>query len=89
MEFFYSKLVPGEHYVPLSLDVEEAARTVEALRADDARARRIARNGRDFIEKHLTLEHVRRYWLDLLEDYAALQRFEPKPDPGLVLIHDN
>lgn len=89
VEFFYSKLVPGEHYVPLSLDVEEAARTVESLRADDARARRIARNGRDFIEKHLTLAHVRRYWLDLLEDYASLQRFEPRPDPGLVLIHDN
>lgn len=89
VEFFYSKLVPGEHYVPLSLDVEEAARTVDDLRADDARARRIARNGRDFIEKHLTLAHVRRYWLDLLQDYASLQRFEPRPDPGLVLIHDN
>ncbi|HSS78093.1 MAG TPA: glycosyl transferase family 90, partial [Thermoanaerobaculia bacterium] len=88
-EFFYAKLVPGEHYVPLSLDVDEAVRTVESLRADDARARRIARNGRDFIARHLTLEHVRRYWLDLLQDYASLQRFEPRPDPGLVLIHDN
>lgn len=85
-EFFYSKLVPGEHYVPLSLDVEEAARTVEALRADDARARRIARNGRDFIEKHLTLAHVRRYWLDLLRDYASLQKFQPQRDPGLVAV---
>ncbi len=87
-EFFYPKLVPGEHYVPLSLDVAEAVRTVDALRADDARARRIARNGRDFIEQHLTLAHVRRYWRDLLADYAALQRFEPTPDPGLVLIQE-
>jgi lipopolysaccharide biosynthesis glycosyltransferase len=86
VEFFYAKLVPGEHYVPLSLDVEEAARTVDALRADDARARRIARNGRDFIEKHLTLAHVRRYWLDLLRDYASLQRFEPRRDPSLVAL---
>jgi lipopolysaccharide biosynthesis glycosyltransferase len=88
VEFFYAKLVPGEHYVPLSLDVEEAARTVEALRADDARARRIARNGRDFIENHLTLGHIRRYWLDLLADYASLQKFAPRRDPGLVLIDD-
>ncbi len=88
VEFFYAKLVPGEHYVPLSLDVEEAARTVEALRADDARARRIARNGRDFIEKHLTLAHVRSYWLDLLKDYSSLQRFEPRRDPSLVLIQE-
>ncbi|HEX4960374.1 MAG TPA: glycosyl transferase family 90 [Thermoanaerobaculia bacterium] len=89
VEFFYAKLVPGEHYVPLSLDVGEAVRTVDSLRTDDARARKIAQNGRDFIAKHLTLEHVRRYWLDLLQDYASLQRFEPKGDPGLVLIHDN
>ncbi len=88
VEFFYPKLVPGEHYVPLSLDVAEAARTVEALRADDARARRIARNGRDFIAKHLTLAHVRRYWLDLLADYASLQRFAPRRDPSLVLVEE-
>lgn len=86
VEFFYPKLVPGEHYVPLSLDPVEAARIVESLRADDPRARKIARNGRDFIEKHLTLSHVRRYWLDLLEDYASLQRFEPHRDQSLVLI---
>lgn len=86
VEFFYAKLVPGEHYLPLSLDVDEAARTVESLRADDARARRIAKNGRDFIDKHLTLEHVRRYWLDLLRDYASLQTFKPIPDASLVPV---
>lgn len=89
VEFFYAKLVPGEHYVPLSLDVEEAAHTVEALRADDARARRIAKNGRDFIARHLTLEHVRRYWLDLLQDYASLQRFKAQRDPSLVPVEES
>ncbi len=88
VEFFYSKLVPGEHYVPLSLDVGEAARVVDSLKADDPRARKIAQNGRDFIEKHLTLEHVRRYWLDLLQEYASLQRFQPQRDPSLVLIQE-
>lgn len=88
VEFFYPKLVPGEHYVPLSLGVDEAARTVASLRADDARAQKIARNGREFIAKHLTLEHVRRYWLDLLGEYASLQRFQPQRDPSLVLIHE-
>ncbi|MFY9824867.1 MAG: glycosyl transferase family 90 [Thermoanaerobaculia bacterium] len=86
VEFFYPKLVPGEHYVSLSLDVDEAARTVASLQADDARAQKIAQNGRDFIAKHLTLEHVRRYWLDLLEDYASLQRFQPQRDPSLILV---
>ncbi len=88
VEFFYSKLVPGEHYIPLSLDAAEAARVVETLKADDPRGQRIARNGRDFIGKHLTLEHVRRYWLDLLEEYASLQRFQPQRDPSLVLIQE-
>lgn len=86
VEFFYSKLVPGEPYVPLSLDVDEAARTVASLQADDARAQKIAQNGREFITKHLTLAHVRRYWLDLLGEYASLQRFQPQRDPSLVLV---
>ena len=89
VEFFYPKLVPGEHYVPLSLDAAEAARVVEGLRADDPRARKIAESGREFIAKHLTLDHVRGYWLDLLKDYAALQRFEPGRDPALVRIEES
>ncbi len=86
VEFFYGKLAPGEHYVPLSRDPDAAARVVESLRDDDARARRIARNGRDFIARHLTLAHVRRYWLDLLRDYAVLQTFQPIQDASLMLV---
>ncbi len=86
VEFFYPKLVPGEHYVPLSLDVDQAARVVAALKTDDPRAQKIAHNGRDFIAKHLTLAHVRRYWLDLLTQYASLQRFRPERDPSLILL---
>jgi protein glucosyltransferase len=86
MEFFYAKLVPGEHYIPLSLNVEEAARVLGSLQADDARAQRIAQNGQEFIAKHLTLAHVRRYWLDLLKEYACLQRFEPRLDASLIPV---
>lgn len=85
-KFFYSKLVPWEHYVPLGLDVAEAARVVDALKADDARAQRIARGGREFIEKHLTLDDVRRYWLDLLREYASVQKFTPRRDDGLTTL---
>lgn len=86
VEFFYPKLVAGEHYVPLSRDPEEAERTLAALVADDPRARRIAQNGRGFIEQHLSLDDIRQYWRDLLTDYAALQRFAPRRDESLIAL---
>ncbi len=49
-------------------------------------ARKIASNGREFIASELTIAEVERYWLDLLREYAALQRFTPKKDPACVLV---
>ena len=86
VEFFYAQLEPWKHYVPLPLDVAEARRVVELLRTDEMLPRRIAYNGRQFVKRHLTLGHVRRYWLRLLQEYASLQRFEPRRDDGLVRV---
>ncbi|MFY9824865.1 MAG: glycosyl transferase family 90 [Thermoanaerobaculia bacterium] len=86
MEFYYYKLVPWKHFVPLPLDPAEGQRVLDFLVAHDELAQRIARNGREFIEKELTLEEVDRYWADLLKEYAALQRFQPQKDPGFVAV---
>jgi hypothetical protein len=86
MEFYYSKLVPWKHFVPLPLDPAEGQRVLDYLIAHDDLARRIAGNGRDFVEKVLTLDEVDRYWLDLLREYAALQRFKPQRAEGFVAV---
>jgi protein glucosyltransferase len=85
-EFYYPKLVPWKHYVPLPLDTGEGQRTLDFLMKDDALAQRIARQGREFIERHLTLDDVRQYWLDVLREYAALQRFRPQRADGFVAV---
>jgi len=72
--------------VPLGLDAEEAQEVVDFLMEHEELPRRIAANGREFIDQHLTLGHVRRYWLRLLQDYAALQRFEPQLDEDLTWV---
>jgi protein glucosyltransferase len=86
MEFYYYKLVPWKHFVPLPLDPAEGQRVLDYLIAHDDLARRIAGNGRDFVEKVLTLDEVDRYWLDLLREYAALQRFKPQRAEGFVAV---
>lgn len=86
MEFYYYRLVPWKHFVPLPLDPAEGQRVLDFLVAHDDLARRIAANGRDFVEKELTLDEVDRYWLDLLREYAALQRFKPQRAEGFVAV---
>ncbi|HSF43535.1 MAG TPA: glycosyl transferase family 90, partial [Thermoanaerobaculia bacterium] len=86
MEFYYYRLVPFKHFVPLPLDPAEGQRVLDYLVAHDDLARRIAANGRDFVAKELTLDEVDRYWLDLLREYAALQRFKPQRAEGFVAV---
>ncbi len=86
MEFYYYKLVPWKHFVPLPLDPAAGQRVLDYLVAHDDLARRIAGNGRDFVAKVLTLDEVDRYWVDLLREYAALQRFKPQRAEGFVAV---
>ena len=37
-----------------------------------------------FLQEHLRMEDVRQYVLDVLREYAALQRFQPQPSQGAV-----
>ncbi|HSS78608.1 MAG TPA: glycosyl transferase family 90 [Thermoanaerobaculia bacterium] len=86
MEFYYYKLVPWKHFVPLPLDPAQGQRVLDYLVAHDDLARRIAGNGRDFVANVLTLDEVDRYWVDLLREYAALQRFKPQRAEGFVAV---
>ena len=45
----------------------------------------IARNGAEFIRGHVRMRDVRLYARDALLKYASLQRFRPRPLPGVSL----
>jgi hypothetical protein len=88
MEFYYYKLVPWKHFVPLPLDPAAGQKVLDFLETHQDVARKIASNGREFIASELTIEEVDRYWVDLLREYAALQRFTPKKDPAFVEVQE-
>ena len=72
-EFFYHRLVPGEHFVePPSVDDLPAA--VRKLRRNDATARRIAAKGVEWAILELTQQGASCYWAHLIHLLAKLQR---------------
>jgi hypothetical protein len=76
--WFSSQLIPWQHYIPLKADVSDLAERVIWARTNDAEAKVIGENGRNFALEHLTPEHTLLYCFKVLKKYAALQNFQPK-----------
>lgn len=89
-EFFSRALVPGRHYIPFSA-ADMCNKTVQLMAQMNAHAEneslisdgtsrwspvQVAEEAAAFLEKHLTMAHVRRYILDTLRVYASLQSFQ-------------
>ena len=51
--FFYSALVPYEHFIPVRSDFTDLISQLEWAQAHDAQARTIAKNARGFARSHL------------------------------------
>ena len=87
-EFFYNKLKPWIHYVPIAEDFKDAEEIISFLQENDQIANKIALNGFNFIWKHLTLEAVECYWKNLLLKYSQLFGYKVKHDKTLILIEN-
>lgn len=90
-EFFYDQLVPWVHYVPLT-DLQNNENDIrdllEFLIAFPDVAQTIARNGRLFVESHLRIKDVQRYWEKLLKNYTKLLNFKPTLSKDLIEINE-
>ena len=86
MEFYYYKLKSHHHYYPVNNDIDLARSQIDTILSNPAESKQIAKNGRDFVEEHLTIDHVVKYWKVLLHRYAELQNFSPKHSPELKSI---
>ncbi len=75
--------------------LEDAASLPAAARGAEASApQSVARHASEFLDAHLRMDDVRRYLLDLLKTYAALQTFQvgtedqqDSPSQNLELRH--
>ena len=79
-EFYYHHLTPWVHFVPVNHDtlgerMEWATRHPTLVEGIAAAAGGVAR-------AYLTPEYIARYWKQLLDEYAALQRFDVKLPRG-------
>lgn len=75
-EFYHHSLQEGVHY--LSVNASTLLPTVQALRANDSYARRLADGFHDWFRNHLTFRNVTAYAANLLEWYSGRQAFVPQ-----------
>ncbi len=72
IEFFYERLEPWYHYIPITTDLNEVEDILLFAQNNDRLVGKIARQGRDFIWNFLTMEQVKLYWKELLLEYYKL-----------------
>lgn len=72
IQWYYSGLKPYIHYVPYASDCSDLAEKIQWLRYNDAKARKIAMEGRAFCEENLTLEKCYLYLYSVLKKYYEL-----------------
>ncbi|XP_063301858.1 protein O-glucosyltransferase 1 [Pelobates fuscus] len=74
-EFFYHRLEPWVHYIPISQDLSDVRELLHFVSENDDEAKKIAERGRVFITEHLRMEDVSGYWRSLLTEYANLLQY--------------
>lgn len=72
IEYFYDRLEPWYHYIPISTDLNDVEDILLFAQNNDYLVSKIARQGRDFIWNHLTMDNVEIYWKELLLEYYKL-----------------
>lgn len=66
-EFFYKKLTPGEHYVPIKGDLSDLVEKIKWAKENDDTAQNISRTGRQFTRDNLMPKDVLCYHVALFE----------------------
>ena len=59
---------------------------LEFSRENDAKMKKMADRGADFVERHLRMKDVEDYWFKILNKYAKLSKWKPVKDETLVEI---
>ncbi|KAM3933085.1 protein O-glucosyltransferase 1 isoform 1-T1 [Leptodactylus fuscus] len=85
-EFFYHRLEPWVHYIPVNQDLSDVRELLEFVKENDDEARRIAERGQQFIVQHLRMEDVSKYWRTLLTQYADLLTYKVKKQKAYLEV---
>ena len=77
--------VAADTTVPLLEDLSDAAEKVQWMKDNDAEARQIVRNAREFVRRRLYPEALLCFHFTALQEYAQLQQFQPQVRDGMEL----
>lgn len=77
--WYYDEVKPWIHYVPCKADLSDLFQKLEWAKEHDIQAKWIADNSRRFTKENLMPEHLVLYCFKVLQKYASLQRFTPRP----------
>ncbi|XP_076034494.1 O-glucosyltransferase rumi homolog [Oratosquilla oratoria] len=79
IEFFYHKMKPWVHYIPVPVDAtkDKIKELINFAVENDDLAREIADRGNRFIRDHLRMNNILGYWKKLLLSYSKLIKYEP------------
>jgi hypothetical protein len=73
-EFYFDKLEPFVHYVPVRRDLADLISKIDWLRKNPTQASVIAENAQKFARTHLTFHAAIRKWRQLLSDAIAKRK---------------
>lgn len=71
-EFFFEKLKPWEHYIPVKHDLSDLLKNINWCLENEKDAKRIAENAYNFSKKYLTREACYSRWNEIILDNKIL-----------------
>ncbi|XP_063973094.1 protein O-glucosyltransferase 2-like [Diachasmimorpha longicaudata] len=69
-EYFYDRLIPGEHFVPIKTDLSDLVEKIHWAKDNDSRMRQIAKAGRALMREVALPHHVFCYHVSLLQMWS-------------------
>jgi hypothetical protein len=72
LEWYYAGLEPFTHYIPVKQDLSDLLLMKRWAQKEDETAKKIAKNAKDFANKHLTTEGIIQYVAILIKKYGSL-----------------
>ncbi|KAF8373611.1 hypothetical protein PRIPAC_80040, partial [Pristionchus pacificus] len=89
IEFFYRKLIPYYHYIPLKEreNNQKGLKTLlEYAIEHDEEMKKIGDNAHSWISSHLDESSIDLYWIGLLSSYSSLLKFPIERDVSLMKV---
>lgn len=76
VQWFYDKLSPGIHFVPVAKDLSDCFSKIISMNDNDTAVREMVKKANEVAAKYLTPEAVEKHFMEILTKYAAIQNLK-------------